>query len=55
MLDYDLLREKIRSMHRHSPIFRILKEELSRLGYWKNKPRGNPKAGYEASRKERQE
>lgn len=24
----------------------LLREKLSCLGYWKNKPRGNPKKGY---------
>ena len=43
----ELLRDEIRTMTRHSPIYKVLKEELSVLGYWKNKPRGNPKKGFE--------
>lgn len=36
----ELLRSEIQHMTRHSPIYKVLKEELSTLGYWKNKPRG---------------
>lgn len=38
--NWDWLRSSIRTMTRHSPIYKVLKEELSVLGYWKNKPRG---------------
>lgn len=47
MVDIDKLREAIRVMTRRSKIYKVLKEELSSLGYWKNKRRGNPRAGYE--------
>lgn len=30
-----------------SKLFELLKRKLSELGYWKNKPRGNPRKGYE--------
>jgi hypothetical protein len=30
-----------------SKLFKILKENLSKMGYWKNKARGNPKKGYD--------
>ena len=33
---------------RHTPLYKLLKIELTRLGYWKNKPRGNPSAGHKA-------
>jgi hypothetical protein len=29
-------------MTRDTIIYKVLKEELSKLGYWKNKPRGKP-------------
>jgi len=48
-MDYSELRQLIHKMTRHSKIFHVLKEELSLLGYWRNKPRGNPKKGYEKS------
>ncbi len=40
------LRKSIRKMNRHQTLYRVLKEELSRLGHWRNLPRGNPKLGY---------
>jgi len=30
---------------RHTALYKLLKIELTRLGYWKNKARGNPRAG----------
>ena len=33
----------------HSKTWKIMKEYLTIMGYWKNKARGNPKAGYRAS------
>lgn len=33
---------------RHTELYRILKTELTRLGYWKARPRGNPSKGYKA-------
>ena len=34
---------------RHSDLYKMLKNELARLGYWKLKARGNAKKGYENS------
>ena len=34
---------------RRSDLYKLLKTELSRLGYWHNKPRGNPSKGYRQS------
>ncbi len=42
----EILCLEIRKMTRSSPLYKLLKEELTALGHWKNKPRGNPKAGY---------
>ena len=33
-----------------SKLFKLLKAELTMLGYWKNKARGNPELGYARSR-----
>lgn len=44
-LDLGQLRQEIREMERHQPLFHVLKEELIALGYWQNRPRGNPAAG----------
>jgi hypothetical protein len=36
---------EIRKMSRQSGLYLMLKRELSSLGYWKNKPRGDSSAG----------
>ena len=38
-------RRSVKKMTRNTAIFHMLKEELTILGYWKNKKRGNPRAG----------
>ncbi len=45
-LNYDRLRLEIRNMNRQKMIYKVLKEELSVLGFWRNRERGNPKLGY---------
>ena len=42
------LRQKIRKMSHRSQVYKALKTELSALGYWRNKPRGNPAKGFQA-------
>jgi hypothetical protein len=49
-LDYDQLIVEIKNLNHRKKLFKILKRELSILGYWKAKPRGNPKLGYKMSR-----
>jgi len=41
-LDLDALRLAIRAMTRKQALYRVLKEELSALGYWKQQRRGRP-------------
>ena len=31
---------------RHTKLYKILKTKLTELGYWRNRPRGNPAAGF---------
>ena len=33
-------------MTRETKLYKVLKEELTALGYWKCKVRGNPQAGW---------
>lgn len=47
MIDLNELRQELQSLNPRKKLFRVLKEELSALGYWRNKPRGNPKKGYQ--------
>ncbi len=50
--DYiDRLTEDLRSSNGNfldTKLGKVLKAELKRLDHWKDKPRGNPKAGYQA-------
>jgi hypothetical protein len=46
---YAKLRLEIASMTPRMAIFKLLKHELSILGYWKNKSRGNPSKGFKHS------
>jgi len=50
VLDLDELRKAIRHMTRRQALYRLLKEELSVRGNWKNSPRGNPAEGYRRSK-----
>lgn len=40
-IDLEQLRKEIRALTRRDALYRVLKEELSKLGHWKQKPRGN--------------
>lgn len=46
MLDMKELRTAIQRMDRHSTLYKVLRDELTLLGYWRKKPRGNPQLGY---------
>ncbi len=46
-IQYEEFIRIIRTMTPRSKTFKIVKAELSKLGHWKNKPRGNPKKGYQ--------
>jgi len=45
----DQLRQDIRVMTNQTILYKALKDELTRLGYWHNRPRGNPSKGYNKS------
>ena len=49
MVDLRVLRQEIRGLTCRKMLFKVLKEELTVLGYWKNKPRGNPEKALVAS------
>ncbi len=46
------LSESIQRMSPRSKLFKTLKREVSLLGYWRNRPRGNPSKGYKVSKHE---
>lgn len=40
-IDLNQLRIEIRKLDRHHALYRVLREELSKLSHWKQKPRGS--------------
>jgi len=42
----EALKNDLASLDRHDPLYKLLKTELSVLGYWRNKQRGNPAKGF---------
>ena len=54
MVNLGQLRQEIRGLTREKRLYGALKEELTILGYWKNKSRGNPAKGLEVMQKKRQ-
>ena len=50
-IDLGQLARAIRKMDRHQLLYQVLKRELTRLGYWRSRPRGNPAKGYLKSRR----
>lgn len=51
-IDLGQLRNEIQKMTRHNVLYRLLRDELSKRGYWKARARGNPKKAYRISRGE---
>jgi len=52
-IDIDQLRVEIRGMNRWNVLYKTLKQELGVLGFWRNKPRGNPSLGGRTSKANR--
>jgi hypothetical protein len=40
MIDLEELARQIQEMNYTDPLYKVLKQELSARGWWKNKPRG---------------
>jgi len=47
MIDLKELRVAIQNMTYQQGLYKILRDELKAKGYWRSKPRGNPKLGYQ--------
>jgi hypothetical protein len=54
MLNLDELKREIQDMNSRRKIYKILRAELRKAGYWRNKPRGNPKKGLEIAKKNKE-
>ena len=50
-IDLNQLRKEIRELNRSKSLYRVLKEELSAIGHWKNNPRGDPKKAWDSRNK----
>ena len=50
-IDLEQLTKEIRIMNIRNKLYKLLKYELGKRGWWKNKKRGNPSKGYKVSRK----
>lgn len=46
MIELNELRIAIQNMTRQQGLYKVLRDELTKQGYWRVKPRGNPKLGY---------
>ena len=51
-LDLDRLAAEIKEMQYWHPLFKVLKRELTDLGYWRNHKRGDSKLGWARSHNE---
>jgi hypothetical protein len=52
-IDLEILRQKLQKLTRQQKLYKILKEELSKKGYWKKLPRGDAKKAGLASKEKR--
>jgi len=41
-IDFEQLRIELRSMTNRYELYKVVKEELEKRGWWKQKPRGKP-------------
>jgi len=53
MIDLVELKQAIKHMTRQQGLYRVLRDELTLLGYWRTLPRGNPSAGYKVMKSKR--
>lgn len=55
-IDFEQLRQEIRRLNRHQALYRLLKDELTKIDHWKQQGRGNPiKAFHSRGKNERKE
>ncbi len=49
-IDLEQLRTELRELNRHKALYKVLRDELTKLGHWKLRGRGDPIKGYQARR-----
>jgi hypothetical protein len=47
-IDFEQLRTEIRKLHRTHALYRLLKEELTKIDHWKQQGRGDPIKAFNA-------
>ena len=47
-LDFEQLRKEIRVLKRHHSLYRLLREELTKIDHWKQQGRGDPIKAFNA-------
>ena len=47
-IDIKQLRKEIRALKPRQILYQVLQEELTKIGHWKQRPRGNPVKAYQA-------
>jgi hypothetical protein len=50
-LDFEQLRKEIRRLNRHQALYRLLREELTKVDHWKQQRRGDPMKAYNSRKK----
>ena len=53
-VDLYQLRIELRKLERHQKLYKLLKEELTTLGFWRVKPRGDPAKGLAVMKERKQ-
>jgi hypothetical protein len=54
-IDLEQLRIELKNLNTRQQLFKVLREELSKLGWWKARKRGNPSKGYKAMRERKEQ
>jgi len=47
-INLDQLRKELRELNRTKVLYRVLRDELTKLGHWKQKPRGDPVKAFQS-------
>ena len=45
-IDLNQLRTELRNLERHQSLYRVIRDELKKLGHWRYIERGDPAKGY---------
>ncbi len=54
-IDLEQLAKEIKTMNRTHALYRVLRDELKKLGFWRYHQRGDPSKGYKVMKERRRE